>query len=192
MNGYEIEIILSKFPSTSLFYRDCRTIDSLSGSQNKFVQNSCNIFVVNTANSEEKFGHWLLLFFYPNSDSNIENSANICCFVDSYGRELKEFDKKISKFVKQFTKRIIHNPHKLQQSSSCVCGLYVIFFSVFLSSGYSLVEIVSWFSKLNLSLNDISVLKFLRKRVRLPKSSQLLECQFREKGERHSERKRSG
>ncbi len=181
MNGYEIETILSKFPSTSRFYRDCCPVDSLSDSQNKFVQNSSNIFVVNTANSDEKFGHWLLLFF---------NSSNICYFVDSYGREPKEFDERISKFVAHFTKRVIHNPRKLQQSSSCVCGLYVIFFSVFLCTGYSLTKIISWFSKPDLRLNDISVLKFLRKRVRLPKTSQLLECEFKEKEK--ETRKRSG
>ncbi len=174
MNSTQIERILSKYPVSAPYYRVCLPVDLLWESRKHFVALNYNIVVVNTATSREDFGHWLLLFFAPRS-----TSSWICYFIDSYGRNIQDFDARILKFVNYFTHEIQNNPTKLQQNSSCMCGLYVIFFAIFLSASYSLAAILSWFSKRDLQLNDISVLHYLKNCVKIPKMERdLLTCKI--------------
>ncbi len=120
MNSKEVELILDNFPITAPYYRACVAVDQLWENRAKFVQNSKNIFVVNTVPSLASFGHWLLLFFVPTFDRANQYS---CIFFDSYGRSLNLFDSRIRKFVKYFVTAatsVIHNPHKIQAANSCI------------------------------------------------------------------------
>ncbi len=177
MNSKEVELILNNFPITSPYYRACVAVDQLWENRAKFVQNSKNIFVVNTLPRSASFGHWLLLFFVPTFDQSNRSS---CIFFDSYGRTLRSFDSRIQKFVKYFVPSaasITHNARKIQAANSCVCALYVTFFAVFLCIGYQLADILNWFSISDLHLNDLSVLRYLRKYLRLPRTDKLIACQ---------------
>ncbi len=95
MNSKEVALILDNFPITAPYYRACAAVDQLWEAWANFVQNSKNIFVVNTVPSSASFGHWLLLFFEPSG----QNHEQLCIFVDSYGRSLNSFDSRIQKFV---------------------------------------------------------------------------------------------
>ncbi len=138
--------------------------------------------MVNTVPSSASFGHWLLLFFVPTFDQSNRYS---CIFFDSDGRSLCSFDSRIQKFVKYFVPSadlVIHNARKIQAANSCVCALYVTFFAVFLCIGYRLANILNWFSVTDLPLNDLSVLRYLRKYLRLPKTDKLILCESIDRG----------
>ena len=174
MNNREIDLILESLPSTSPYYRGCVAVDQLSSPllrNNLYSTETYNIIVCNDQVSTTSLGHWLLLFFYPDSTGSI-----VCSFFDSFGRDILSFDHRIFDFAVSIASDIHSNRYKLQSDKSCVCGLWCIFLSIFLTQGYSMSDILSWFSKTDRKLNDISILSYLKKLVKLPSTEKLLYC----------------
>ena len=161
MNNREIDAVLSTCALTKPYYRGSYSSNELA--HNHLLSNSWNIFIINTTKDSSKVGHWLLAFF----------KHHICTFVDSFGFPVSHYSADIIEFVCK-NSTIVHCSNKqLQQNSSQVCGIYVIFFSIYLSTNVPLPAIVGWFSD-NKRLNDKSLHIWLKKLTLLNLQSDLL------------------
>lgn len=168
MDGKEIENFLSSCTKTAPYFRCVTSVTNLHVAFQLYKATTKNIFVVNTSGIPDKLGHWVLVYVQPFE----------IVFFDSFGRKPLEIDKNLYDFLQKFNiKNIKVNSKKLQQNSSCTCPAYVIFFSVYLSSNFSLNKILSWFSATNLKLNDSSIFTWLQKRTTATLSRpKILKC----------------
>ena len=137
-------------PSTKYYFRKCLTASQLLSYD--IIPDRINIFIV-LLNSDP-IGHFVLIYF--------ANSSII--IFDPAGTDLMHIDDNIKHFVMQRNLPILLNEKQLQGSNSCLCGVYCIFVSLYLSIGYSFKELMSWFSS-DPSWNDISIYRWFIKRV---------------------------
>ncbi len=168
MNTTQLSVILSNCAITKPYFRTVVPIDYLLSAAKMYNKNEKNIFVVNVLESGEGFGHWVLIFVYPNNE--------LISFVDSFAVEPAQYDKRFVIFLRKFSKTIDYCPYAVQQNRSCTCGLYCVFFAIYLTLGYSLDTITRWFSPARKLLNDKSVIAFIRERVYIPSSRRFLTC----------------
>lgn len=164
MDNKQIETVIKNIcPS---YFRACVPISDLIYMNKLIVPDSKNIFILNTTAKQNIIGHWILLFI----------SSSDITFFDSFGRIPDEIDVRINQFInKVHPEKLIVNRKRLQSRYSCACGAYSIFYSVFLCKGYSLEEINGWFSK-NTSLNDRSVVNWLKQRLPSISTANILHC----------------
>ena len=111
MNNVQIAQILSTSTVTKAHYRACVSVDQLSTISHRFIYGRRNIFIVNSSSdSAERFGHWLLLYFFPD---------NHCVFFDSFGNGPDRFNHHLFEFIHKFAEhKILSNRRQLQQSGS--------------------------------------------------------------------------
>ena len=107
--------------------------------------------IINTDPSHLAGRHWIAFYF---------DDKKKCTFFDSYGNNPSVFN--LNSYLKQFSIELEFNKQRLQGLTSSSCGHYCIFFIRLISRGYSLDEIIQYFSKNNFSFND-NLVEFLIK-----------------------------
>ena len=118
---------------------------------------SLTAYIVNTDESGGEGKHWLLLYCVESSSAAGKGGgggiSSLLYFVDPLGKQPYQYNSKFSKFCSKFGK-VVTLKHPIQDSSSQLCGLYVIYFMYYLARGYDLNSIEKRFYKINLMKND--------------------------------------
>ena len=163
--------ILEKLEVTKDNFRICLSINQLYLYDVSIDKN--NIFIILTETENKEIGHFVLLYTYKNGSVII---------FDPAGTEYDEIPTEIKTFIKTNNKSVKFNEKRLQGPNSCLCGVFCVFFSVYLSMGYSFEEVISWFA--DPQWNDVSIYRWFMNRVAHPPLSSVLtparmfQCQF--------------
>ena len=105
----------------------------------------------NASPSSSRGTHWFALF----------KENNIVELMDPLGANPTTYD--LVPFLKdQKADRCIYNGVRIQSLDSKVCGHYCIFFAFWRSMGYSMENILQFFSEHDFVANDLSVLNFYK------------------------------
>lgn len=102
-------------------------------------------FVINSAPSNKKEGHWLLAFFDVKSRTVV--------WFDSLGRRPRFYSKSLSLWLHSSGFKLDYSSKVIQAVNSRLCGLFVLNALFFLSRGYTLRKVLSQFSS-ELKKND--------------------------------------
>jgi hypothetical protein len=150
MNCHQLTEYMLHLPPTKYYFRKCISISQLY--LYDIMPGRINIFIV-LLNSDP-IGHFVLIYF---------DVSSIIIF-DPAGTDIDHIHGDIKCFIKRWKVPILLNEKQLQGNNSCVCAIYAIFFSVYLSMGYSFKELISWFTP-DLPWNDNSIYRWFIKRV---------------------------
>ena len=166
MDGEEVLSFLKKSPITAPFVAGIGTLESINFTPYK--HGSKYIYIVNTTKSSTILGHWVLIFV----------SSSGTMFFDSFGRRPHDIDERFSSVFSKIGKApLIVGEKRLQQKNSCTCPAYCIMFAMYLCSGFSLAEILSWYSDDEYEVNDRSVFHWLKHRTgALLNKDKILKC----------------
>ena len=107
-------------------------------------------FIVNNQSSYQKGQHWVAIWLENPSQGE---------FFDSFGETPLYYGKQFQNFMKCHVTRYIHNTVQLQNKDSSTCGLYVLFYLVLKTYGYSLKRIQRCFTN-DTKLNDDVLYQF--------------------------------
>ena len=89
--------------------------------------------------------HWIAMYI---------NEDKFGIYFNSYG--LYPLNQEFEKFLNDHTNNWIYNKTMLQSLNSTTCGHYCVLFILLITSGYSLNDIVSKFTK-NTKINDLII-----------------------------------
>jgi len=181
MDCREIVLLLTSLVVTKPYFRKCvKVVNLLNSVSPQFViSGENNIFVVLCENrghqsSNDNIGHFVLIFISCTGNVYLfDSSGNADETANSYP-QIKQFIDKVSSGTQLFNKK------RIQSFNSCACGIYCIFVAIYLSLNYSLQTILSWFSDTDLVGNDLSILKWFKKRIgtQLVQDKRILLCDF--------------
>ena len=152
MDCDQITQVLVKLEATRQYFRICLPIDQLY--LYDIFPNRTNIFIILTKNENKEIGHFVLVF--------VDKNDSIIIF-DPLGTNYDGIPIEIKKCIPNNYKTIKFNEKRLQSPNSCLCGLFCIFFSVYLSVGYSFEQLISWFAEPQ--WNEVSVYSWFVNRV---------------------------
>ena len=135
MEGYEPLDILKQDFIARKYLHGIYAIDELS--KLKVSSRPC-FLIVNTCSSKsnKRMGHWLCLY--------LDIYGYVSIFFDSFGLAPEVYPE-IKKFLRRHSKFIRYNEICLQHPSYETCGLYVIYFAKYITRGYDLHHILSFF-----------------------------------------------
>jgi hypothetical protein len=105
-------------------------------------------FVVNTDTSKMDGQHWLSFFYDKNGTAT---------FFDSFGQSpcFYGFEDYLNKSAIQW----VHNDRPVQNILTSTCGYYSIYFILLMSRGFNVNEILEFFDKDNLLVNDLKIVR---------------------------------
>ena len=109
-------------------------------------------YILNTDPSTKPGHHWVAVYLKP----------GLCEFFDSLGEAPSKYNQDFDKLMLLNGPKYMYNTHRIQNYSSQVCGHYCIFYIIMRCKGYSLLDIVQFFSKNRLQFNDAVVANFHR------------------------------
>ena len=134
-------------------------IDYLKSKRNCF-------FVVNTISSTHNIGHWVLFYI-----------KDYCLyFFDSLGKDPEYYDGDIKKFYNQFMfDKLVVFRKQIQNSTSSVCGAYVIYFAYILFTCENVYRLKAKFT-LQYVKNDKIVVNFVDKLFGIEQSCNINYC----------------
>ena len=115
--------------------------------------------IVNTNSlSDNGGGHWLLISLIFNN-----NQVQLCEVFDSLNLGLEYLHEDISVYIKRMRVETKFNNRQIQCISSDFCGFFCVcrFLSIFVDEPLSLF--LNKFNYINLSNNDILVIRFIKK-----------------------------
>lgn len=146
MNNIEISRFLKHHPLTKKIFRGVFPCDKLPS--NKLSPLTSHGLVINTASSKQKGEHWVSVFIAPGGK---------CEYFDSFGFPPKNFE--IDLFLKRHSSHFTWNSRPIQDPLSLTCGLYVIYYLLCKSRGYSLHRTLSHFNIYSPTQNDRKIVK---------------------------------
>jgi len=115
-------------------------------------------FVINSAQSHEKEGHWLLVYFNAQSKTTV--------WFDSLGNLPSYYGKNLFLWLHAPGFKVDYSTKPVQAINSRLCGLFVLFVLYYLSRGLTLERILSYFNSRDLGKNDKLVSLFAWKKFR--------------------------
>lgn len=161
MDGDDLALALRRNPVTRVVFSGCYLSSSLTNVS--LAPNQA--LIVNTLTADDarrhRTGHYLLVI---RRDSDI-------VFFDSFARPLSAFNVYIQRFVNKLHLSVVLNGHRLQNSDSCVCGMYCAYFLYGWASGHTLNELMHMFDDSTPQLNDLRVLVFYTSAFKTPLST---------------------
>ena len=160
MDCQQITQVLKRLEITKSYFRDCLPIDRLY--LYDIFPGKTNIFIILTETENKEIGHFVLVY--------IDRNGFVVIF-DPAGTDLDEIPIEIKKFI-NINKSVKFNEKRLQGQNSCLCGVFCVFFSIYLSMGYSFEQVISWFAEPQ--WNDVSIYSWFIKRVAHPSLSPTL------------------
>ena len=108
------------------------------------VQRKYGVFIVNDQEQHKSGNHWVLVVMLPHE----------VIFFDSFAKLPRHYV--IDKHLQKMKRKIFINRMVLQGPLSNVCGEFYMFFGYFLCRGYTLKDILKYFSK-DFSSNERAV-----------------------------------
>ena len=151
MNTQQISQLLGSIDTVvAPYFRGTYTSDKLHLAKSFIDYNKPNVICCFTASSQEKYGHWLLIYV----------TASNVLFVDSFAKEPGFYGQDIAGFVNSLGPYNL-SPFRLQSNDTVVCGAYVCYIVHYLVLGNSLGSIYAKFNNGNYLHNDMNVLKWL-------------------------------
>ena len=129
MDGRSIISLLKEFEKNSVFAHFSGVlsvrnfVDPPISEIKGYDPNKICIFILNTADSPKEMGHWLGFFCRPGSDG---------FFIDSFGLGPAAYAPRFPERLKALsaTGKFQSIPFQLQQRSTYLCALYVIYFAI--------------------------------------------------------------
>ena len=113
------------------------------------------IFIVLMSNKGENIGHFISIYLHEGGGLTLFDPLGIDARSD--------IDVEILKLIKPDTP-LQFNRKKIQGPNSCLCAVYCIFVSLYLSRNYSFNAVLSWFGR-DRAWNDASIYSFFSKRL---------------------------
>ncbi len=160
MDCEQLSQILKRLEATKNYFRACLTADLLY--LYDIFPDRTNIFIILTESANKKIGHFLLVY--------IDKNGSVVIF-DPIGTNYVDIPDEIKKFVSN-NKSVRYNEKRLQGPNSCLCGVFCIFFAIYLSAGYCFEHVISWFA--DPLWNDVSVYSWFVGRVARPSLTSVL------------------
>ena len=160
MDCDQLSQVLKRLEATKNYFRTCLHIDQLY--LYGIFPDRPNIFIILTESSNKRIGHFILLY--------IARDGSVVIF-DPIGTDLTKIPSEIKEFICN-NKSVKFNVKQLQGPNSCLCGVFCIFFSIYLSTGYSFEHVISWFAEP--AWNDVSIYSWFVKRVAHPPLTSVL------------------
>ena len=148
MQNIDLDLFLNKIHS-NVSYKIC------SSDELNFLLRDNEFVIVNTDPSSLPGHHWVV--FYRNKEGIIQ-------FFDSFGHKPDFYTFNFVKFLQRnvFESYYIFNPCTIQSNTSNICGLYCLFFYVYICNDFSFNEFLCQFTN-NTTLNDLYCLKSIEK-----------------------------
>lgn len=145
MNSVQIDFILKNDKFAKYMYLGIIPSDSLA----KVDVTQNGFFVVNIDPSYSPGSHWICVYLFKGA----------CEVFDSLGINPLKYGLHFHNFFTEFD-NIEFSEHRLQDTNAVTCGIYVLFYCMYRSRGYSLNFIIEVFSK-NVKHNDELMMHFL-------------------------------
>lgn len=154
MNSAELSYFLQKNIITRRTFNGVFARDQLKHIQ--VPKNRPSSFVLNTEPLRIPIGHWICVYFIPNTDTAI--------YMDSFA--LPPLHKDVEKFLKKWASKIYYNKRMIQDVTSSACGLYVMYFIYKLSQGTPMLKLLQPFHPIKTRQNDKKVSCFIQQRFK--------------------------
>ena len=108
-----------------------------------------DIYLLNTAPSDDPGEHWCLLF----------RNNDVCELFDSYGHPPSFY----KLHIPTYKNLIVYNPFQLQGPFSRTCGHHCLFFALHRARGFSFLQILTqlYFPQSPYAVNDNMVVNFI-------------------------------
>ena len=144
MYGFQLYDIISRDERTLKMFKGIHSLQSLTSL--KQIENGC--YIVNTTKYGE-VGHWLVLFVGKDCNE----------VFDSLARDIREYSE-LYQFLIARGGDLKYSCKVVQDSKSRLCGLFCIVYIYFKGRGYSMKNILHFFSH-SVEKNDMIVISFI-------------------------------
>jgi len=176
MDFDQLKSALQSLKGVSSYFRGCVVLSDFEKfCKDTFNFSSCrNIYVILIGNKGESIGHFILFYWISNA------SSCRCIIADSLGFQVSSIGQKRLQRILEFTKTtsVQSSSVAVQDRSSCMCGAWVIAFTIWLTNGYSLAEIERLLKHRNPKTNDQLLYSYLRDKIGLSNRPQLMRCKL--------------
>ena len=149
MNSQAVAVALRRDTSSKRIFRGVYPRDRLPLHVDGLEQPCA--FIINTDGAAGAGKHWVAVWF---------DGYGRAAYFDSFG--LPPIHPDIKHFILRHSHSYRFNPMLIQDVLSSACGLYVIYFIMQKSRGFSLKRLASIFHPFNLKRNDWTVLRHVR------------------------------